>query len=95
MPQTFLISRIRELQLQSIFLDAGTTFLIAYTKMVDPMAFTKYSREGIVGQLKVFEHDQYPFQHLYQNGGSHVVYKTPNAGIAFPLGFGKVMKYPS
>jgi hypothetical protein len=38
MPQTFLISRIRELQLQSIFLDAHNIFLIAYTKMVDPMA---------------------------------------------------------
>jgi hypothetical protein len=94
MPQFFLISRIRELQLQSIFLDAHNTFLIAYTKMVDPIAFTKYSNEGIARQLKVFEHDQYPFQHLCQNGGSHVVYKTPNVGITFPLGFGKVMQYP-
>ncbi len=55
------------------------------------MAFTKYSNEGITRQLKVFEHDQYPFQHLCQNGGFHVVYITPNAGITFPLGFGKVM----
>jgi hypothetical protein len=48
MPQTFLIKRIRLLQMQSIFLDPHDTVLTIHAKMVDAIAFTKYPNKGIV-----------------------------------------------
>jgi len=44
------------------FLDLSNTFWIAYAKMLEPMAFTKYPYEGLAFTLNFVGVMQYPFK---------------------------------
>jgi hypothetical protein len=45
--------------------------------------------------LNIPNHDKYPFDGLDQNNLTHGVYWIPQKGIAFLVGFGRVMQYLS
>ncbi len=53
-----------------------------------------YLKWSIASELELSGHEQCPFNGLGKNGGPHVVYRTPQWGYCFPLGFVKVMQYP-
>ena len=60
--------------------------------VMEPNVFIGYLVRGIACSLSLFEHEQYPFNNLNQNNSAHGVYSV---GIAFLLGFGGIMHYPS
>lgn len=53
---------------------------IAYAKMVEPMAFTKYLNEGIAYILKFVEVVHYPFKCQNEYDSTQGIYELPTIG---------------